>query len=459
MPAAGGSHLTLARAGASLLGVKLKPAQEQALTVLCAQRGQFAMGAPLPVPRFTRVVELLPRRVGKTSALFALAVGRCAAVPDYTIVYCAQSGHKSRERYMGLRRELERHAKGLGGFRFRESRGEERIEFANGSRILFLPPIAASFRGDAADLIVLDEAQEIDAADQAGLMGAVLPLMDTKPSGQLVVCGTAAEARRGLLWDSLARGRSGKWGILEYAAEDDDDVDDERVWHRVHPGIGTLTTIEVIRERHDEMTSESFAREYLGRFPQDAATAGINAVTWASAGTEFAARPARFALAFDVAVDRSDAAIVAAWRDTSGQGYVEVVEHRPGTTWLTTRAAELARQHKVPLAYDAIGASLDIADELARSKPRPELVGTNAIEFSTACASFASQVIDGRVQHFRQPPLDHAVAAAGRRTIGDRWAWSRRASGSSISPLVAATLALRAYDQRPARSRPRIVAA
>lgn len=442
------------------MGLSLKPSQLQALSLLCADATPWRVGDPAaPVPVLSSVVELLPRRVGKTSALFALAVGRCAAIEGYQAIYAAQSGQKSRERYVNLRRALDRHARGLSGWRARESRGEERIEFANGSTLMFLPPKGESFRGDAGDFIMLDEAQEHDPSDASDLMGAVLPLFDTRPAAQLVVAGTAGGSRTGLLWDALNDGRVGKRGILEYAAEDDDDIDDEAVWLRCHPGIGTLTTLEVIRARHQQMAAEQFAREYLGIWPKDASVAGINADTWAKAGTEQVERPLRFALAFDVAVDRSDASIVAAWRDGDGTAYVEVLERRPGTAWVYARALELARRYKVALAYDAIGPSLDIADELARAKPKPTLAGTSFAEFSMACAAFASAVVDGRLQHFRQPDLNNAVTAAGRRTVGDRWAWSRRASGSSISPLVAATLALRAYDAKPARSKPRIVRA
>ena len=42
--------------------------------------------------------------------------------------------------------------------------------------------------------------------------------------------------------------------------------------------------------------------------------------------------------------------------------------------------------------------------------------------------------------------LDTAAGAAARRSVADAWAWGRRQSGTSISALTAATVALWAYD-------------
>ena len=50
-------------------------------------------------------------------------------------------------------------------------------------------------------------------------------------------------------------------------------------------------------------------------------------------------QPGGVSLAFDVAVDRSDAAVVAAWRDDSGICHIEVADCRPGVGWLPVGSA------------------------------------------------------------------------------------------------------------------------
>ena len=44
-------------------------------------------------------------------------------------------------------------------------------------------------------------------------------------------------------------------------------------------------------------------------------------------------------------------------------------------------------------------------------------------------------------RHRGQRELTDAIKGAGRRSLGDQWAWARRLSTADISPLVAVTLA------------------
>lgn len=435
--------------GARLLGYDPKPVQREVWALL----DSFEDDEPL---HQEAVVEV-PRRAGKTTSLFALCVGRCSALEDYQVTYCAQTGAKSRERFYSMLRDLRRNDPG-GAWRERQSRGEERIEWANGSVMRFLPPKASSFRGDAEDLVLLDEGQEVDAEDAEGLLGAILPVFDTRPNAQLVVAGTAGERRSGLLWDALESGRRGEWAILEYAAPDVDladvDLDDEDLWVRAHPGIGTLTTLEVIRKRRRRMSDEMFAREYLGLWPRPAAAAGFSPEVWATRGVERAHRvPSRYGVGFDVAPDGSQAAVCAAWRASDGSARVQVLEDRPGASWVAPWLAKHARDRRVPgVGYDTAGTeTLAVADELARlTRGRVQTRGLTTREFAAACSALAGAVTDGRLQHARQRSLDDAVRVATRRPILDGgWAWGRRGSQGSIAALVAATVALRVYDDLP----------
>ena len=42
----------------------------------------------------------------------------------------------------------------------------------------------------------------------------------------------------------------------------------------------------------------------------------------------------------------------------------------------------------------------------------------------------------------RHAKLDAAAAGAGKRTVGDAWAWTRKNAAADICPLVAVTLGL-----------------
>ena len=202
----------------------------------------------------------------------------------------------------------------------------------------------------------------------------------------------------------------------------------------------------------DMLGPDEFARAYGNRWVSMVARV-IPVPAWRAVRDEARPMPEvdqHVALAFDVALDRSDASLVAAWRDDVGTAHVEVADNRPGVGWLPERLGELAdKWHPRAIGYDMAGPAIDVADVCQRAGLSVE--GVKAREYAAACASFLEAVT-------AQPPtvrirpnaaLDAAAGAAARRSVADAWAWGRRQSGTSISALTAATVALWAYDHAP----------
>jgi hypothetical protein len=133
---------------------------------------------------------------------------------------------------------------------------------------------------------------------------------------------------------------------------------------------------------------------------------------------------------------------------------VELVEHRPGTSWMPGRIAELARRHRpVAVVIDNAGPAHSLVDELLALGV--EVTCPNVGEVTDGCGRFLDAVLDSRsLRHGGDPRLDAAVAGAVRRDLGDRWAWARKAPLVDISPLVAVTLAFWAHDKFADRKAP-----
>lgn len=402
---------------------------------------------------FGTVGVCIPRRAGKTTALLAVALGRLLCRPGYAVMFTAQSGTKASARFLDMARALERvnPDPDTRGFRILRGAGNQNLTFANGSHFQLLPPKPDSMRGDAYDMLILDEAQEHDAADSAELLGAILPTMDTRPGAQLVVAGTAGLNRSGLFWDTLEDGRNkaNGVGIVEFAARQDttaEEAADPALWQAAHPGIGTLTTLEIVEQRFEKLPLPQFMREYLGIFPEDYSRSAIDMEAWGQCETEFVDKPGRFALAYDVAIDGSSAAIAVAWR-TDSNAFVEIVEHKPGVDWLVPRLQQMAQKYRVPIAHDTVGAALVEAEALQRLRPRPKLQPLAYRDLSPGCAQFMKEVNERTIRHFGQPSLTEAARNVVKRPLGEHgFAWGRRQSEGDITPLVAATFALRAFD-------------
>ena len=404
-------------------------------------------------PLNTSMAVCVPRRAGKTTVLLAVAVGRCAVRPGYTVLFTAQSGTKASARFLEMARTLERVTPDpdVRGFRIMRGAGNQNLTFQNGSLFQVLPPKPESFRGDSGDLILLDEAQEHTADQSAELLGAILPTMDTRPGAQLVVAGTAGERRSGIFWDTLEEGRKGlkRSGIVEFAAPantTDEEAENPELWAASHPGIGTLTDLETIQVRFEKLPRPNFLREYLGIWPEDYSQSAIDQDNWRACATEFSKKPEQFALAFDVSVDGSVAAIAAAWRDDN-YAYVEIVEHKLGTDWLVPRLNELARKYRTSIGHDTVGAALVEAEALHKLRPRPKVAPLAYRDLSPGCAVFMKEINATTLRHFDQSSLNESASKVVKRPLGENgWAWGRRASGGDITPLVAATMALRTYD-------------
>ena len=447
--------------GAECMGKPLTPQGEEIAAILNARH---ANGRRI----YTELVELMPRRSTKTTALFSEFIGRCAKYPRTLILTTAQDGTRARE---VLRWTVMEDLEAAGFLKrglatFRTGNGTEAIEFFNGSMIKAIPPDPSKFRSKAADVVLLDEMGEIDAELGVALIAAILPLMDTRPDAQLIGAGTPPEdGAAGLLWDELQEALDPKvktTAVHAYMLRPDESAAiihpdgtmelDKRVIRRVHPGIGTVTDLATIRARFDKLVTRGrlaeFEREYGCKFTAELSAGAIDLRKWAacSAGDTLPARPTRIGLAYDIEPDASAAAIVAAWRDDTGVAHLELVAYREGSDWIAQLARTAARKHRVPIGHDAIGVNLDVAQVLTRL--RVKTAGVQLRNMQAAEARLIREIGTGNLQHYDQPDLTDAARGAVWRNLGDTGRLiGRKASASSVSPIVAAAVALWQYDQ------------
>ena len=466
-----GTDISVGEQGARMLGLALFPQGQLVAGVMEARK-------PSGDRMYDEVVVQKPRRATKTTSIWSVLLGRCATIPGYRVVTTAQDGTRAGEKIREHMELLEANGfeeSGLGELFW--SNGKERIKFANGSLLWVVAPKPGAFRSAAADAILFDEAGELDPDLGEALLAGALPLMDTREAPQVIITGTPGRSRAGILWSTLEDGRAKKrgTGIVDYSIRDEEestvlkdpeDPESERVLNvkvlrRVHPGIGTLTTLARMRQRFEKMQLAQFEAEYLCRWPFDAVSNAIDPAAWAAGAREPLDRPAKLGIAYDVAYDSTSAAVAYAWRLADGRPVVEVVEHRPGTAWLAGTVHRTTRVHpRCPVSYDRIGANLDPANALDRMKPRPRQTPVTVAEHVAATQRFMAELKAGELVHFGQADLDAAVENATWRDAGrsGRLFGQRIKGGAAINPLVACVLALWQFDQQQRGASPGIVA-
>lgn len=469
----------------------LEPLQPQQLLIADALNARTSIDA----------VEV-PRRGTKTTTILAWCLGRCISRPRYKITYSAQTGaagvanldewaretldrvnppddedvppwlRGERRKPAAQRRAealfgdevipFERPATGGRGFRILRGNTKAGIYFDNLSSFVVLRPEAKAYRGKAGDVSWIDEAQEVDPTDGAALLAGILPLQDTRPDSKIVVSGTAGEQRDGPLWETLVQLRSEAEGVggVDFAAPEDTpwsviENEDEAIalLKRVHPGIGTLTTEDKMRERWRKLPRPEWAREYLSLWPETYGERAVPAEWWAATEKgKRPPRPRRVAFAYAIKPGGSVAAIVAAWRDTKRRAVIEVVDHRSGTLWLPKRLQELSRKYPgCTIAYDDIGEGKATAGESARLRPKPRLKMQTYSDTAAGGVQFLRDLERGTLIHFTgQTGLDTAVERAAKRYVRQDekvWLFTPMERGDDITCLDAAVRALRNWDQ------------
>ena len=121
---------------------------------------------------------------------------------------------------------------------------------------------------------------------------------------------------------------------------------------------------------------------------------------------------------------------------------VRLVATMPGHGWVVPRLAELREMFpRLRVVADLRGPTGVLAYALQEAvRPKRQLTAVTLPQWLAACAGLYTGVRDMTVEHGAQRELDDSVAAAEKRTVGDRWAWERY--GSDASQLEAATLAV-----------------
>jgi hypothetical protein len=93
----------------------------------------------------------------------------------------------------------------------------------------------------------------------------------------------------------------------------------------------------------------------------------------------------------------------------------------------------------MPVILDPMSPAGGLAQDLRDKGVAVHEVTTR--ELTQGCSAFVDAVGNGTLRHLGGALIRSALAGAGKRTIGDAWAWSRASSSTDITPIVAATLA------------------
>ncbi|BCO57889.1 hypothetical protein KN246_14710 [Mycobacterium intracellulare] len=319
--------------------------------------------------------------------------------------------------------------------------GAEYVELDTGARIAFTTRSASAGRGLSIDRLIVDEAEDLPAAE----VGALQPTVYSRPHAQSLFFGTSP----GPMHDSEAfatmrksahDGLNPRLGWAEWCAEWGDDIDDHDVWIRTNPAVATgRVPLQAIADDRAVLPPDTFRAERLSMWvPHASGDQVFDPAVWEALTDPDSVPIADVAIGVDAGPSRDKATVCVAGRNADGRLHVEWYTTAPGVTWLPRWVSAHLNGQLRAVVVDERGAPAEL--DWAGARVRPTMIGHRDV--AIAAGQFVDAVADGALAHRGQVELSRGVLSAKQRPMlgGQAFGWDRKAPGSSV--LIAASLAV-----------------
>ena len=444
------------RVASENLGFKLSPWQKRAVRTAT----QHYEGSDKPYYR--NAIITVPRQAGKSWLMYVVMTELALRNPYSMIKFSAQTRMNAASRVMDLGDLLIRYDNKV---KVTRGIGNERIVFANGSRIEVLAPTEKAGHGDSLDLVVLDELWGI----QEHTMQSIIPSMAARPNAQFWAISTQGTPDSELLLrlckvgrEAVETGREDEYYYLDYSADpEEDDPFAEATWRKVHPALGLTVGIEAIRSAMEVLPPNEFRRAYANILVD-----GIDNVfeweAWQACYMPVAKAPEQVpVLAVDLGRNPQSASIAVGWPTESEGTHTELVAYRSGSpSWVVAEVKRLVSERAISfVAIDDYGPAGVLGSELEGAfeyDPRVTVIKPRGTDLAPVCSHYFNGVATKTITHGRADPLDDAIRGLVLKNVGDNYVWHRRQSRNDLSPLWASSIAAWVVNEQRVAPKPQL---
>lgn len=386
----------------------------------------------------------VPRQNGKT-ALLNVRAGSGMLLYNEQVIYTAHLQKTATETFEELAAlfeapKLKSYVKDI-----KTALGREQIILKNGARIKFLARTRNGGRGQHGDLLIFDEAQELDDNAQASF----IPAISASLNPQVIYVGTPpgpdtpGTVFRGIREKALA-GETRTTAWFEFSVEEIGDVTDQSRWAETNPALGRRILLSTIESEVEQMAPDTFARERLGWWTPvaKAADAALSPEVWDACVSDELKPKGKTAYGVKFSADGSEVSLCGAVIPKEGPARISLIERKPtglGVQWLAdwlnarygeTSCVVIDGRNGVDVLIDKISGTWRAKNSVLRPRVRDILAAVSELT-----NSLGEQTV---TWYSKQDSLRESALSATKRPIGGGWGFG----GDNSTPIEAAALAL-----------------
>ena len=324
--------------------------------------------------------------------------------------------------------------------------GREQIILKSGARIKFLARTRNGGRGQHGDLLIIDEAQEMDENAQASF----LPAISASLNPQTVYVGTppdpgaAGTVFRGIRQRALD-GKTERMAWFEFSVDEIGNVKDRQRWADTNPALGRRILPSTVEGESEQMDPDTFARERLGWWApiaEEKQDLAIDAAAWDACRSDETKPEGKTAYGIKFSPDGSEICLCGAVIPAEGKARVSLIERKQtsrGTQWLADWLNDRYKKAACVVIDGRNGADV-LVDKIADTwKIKGSVIRPSAKEMVAAVGMLTDAINEQTVTWYsQQEALRQSAITSVKRPIGGGWGFG----GDDAGPVEAAALAL-----------------
>lgn len=324
--------------------------------------------------------------------------------------------------------------------------GREQIILKSGARVKFLARTRNGGRGQHGDLLIFDEAQELDTDAQASF----LPAISASLNPQTIYVGTPPDPNcTGTVFRDIRKKaldkktKSTAW--FEFSVKDIGDVTNKKRWAETNPALGRRILITTIEGECEQMTPDTFARERLGWWTPIVAHKedfALDRKKWEACRSDDPKPEGKTAYGVKFTADGSTVCLAGAVIPDDGPARISIIEVKStsqGLQWLGDWLNERYKRASCVVIDGRNGVDV-LVDKIADTwKAKNSVIRPSVKNVIAAVSNLTDSINDKTVTWYsKQELLNDSAVTSVKRPISGGWGFG----GDNAAPIEACSLAL-----------------